>query len=73
SLTFYLSFSIYLMLRNAISDNHFTLSCLIDGKPQSDAIPVKATPADTIDDLKVLIHARLAIDILFKNLTLWLV
>ncbi|KAF9129862.1 hypothetical protein BGX30_013728 [Mortierella sp. GBA39] len=37
----------------------------------SNAFSVKATPTETIDDLRVLISARLEIDTLSKDITLW--
>ncbi|KAF9080293.1 hypothetical protein BGX29_005449, partial [Mortierella sp. GBA35] len=47
------------------------LFCLVDGEPQSNVFSVKPTPADTVDDLRVFISARLEIDTLSKDLTLY--
>ncbi|KAF9981364.1 hypothetical protein BGZ75_007369 [Mortierella antarctica] len=45
--------------------------CLVAGEPASNAFSVKASSALIVDELRVLIHARLDIDTLSKDLTLW--
>ncbi|KAF9120397.1 hypothetical protein BGX30_003197, partial [Mortierella sp. GBA39] len=55
-----------------MTEDRLNLLCLDDGEPQSNVFSVKATPTDTVDDLRVLISAkRLGIDTLSKDLTLW--
>ncbi|KAF9116504.1 hypothetical protein BGW39_002721 [Mortierella sp. 14UC] len=54
-----------------MTEDRLNLFCLVDGEPQSNAFSIKATLADTVDDLKVFIGARLGVDTLSKDLTLW--
>ncbi|KAG0296768.1 hypothetical protein BGZ97_004455, partial [Linnemannia gamsii] len=54
-----------------MTEDHLNLFCLVDGEPQSNVFSVKPTPADTVDDLRVLISARLEIEMLSKDLTLY--
>ncbi|KAG0271650.1 hypothetical protein BGZ95_000502 [Linnemannia exigua] len=56
---------------NTMTDNRLSLFCLVDGQSTSNAFSVKPKLMDTIDDLKVLISARLEGDTLSKDLTLW--
>ncbi|KAF8942399.1 hypothetical protein BGZ47_006536 [Haplosporangium gracile] len=59
------------MLHNTRTEDCLNVFCLVDGEPQSNVFSVKPTPSDTVDDLKVLISARLETDTLSKDLTLW--
>ncbi|KAF8931043.1 hypothetical protein BGZ58_007849, partial [Dissophora ornata] len=57
-----------------MTDNHFTLFCLVDGLPSSRAFPVKTSFADSVSDLKDLIkakHAPVFDDIPASQITLW--
>ncbi|KAG0278825.1 hypothetical protein BGZ97_009677, partial [Linnemannia gamsii] len=62
------------MLHNTKDNNPLTLFCLVDGEPQSNVFSVKATPTDTVDDLKKLIKAEKTPrfdDVAADELTLW--
>ncbi|KAF8944218.1 hypothetical protein BGZ47_004524, partial [Haplosporangium gracile] len=54
-----------------MADNRLNLFCLIDGEPQLYVFSAKATPTDTVDDLRVFISARPEIGALSKDLALW--
>ncbi|KAK3838750.1 MAG: hypothetical protein JOS17DRAFT_786655 [Linnemannia elongata] len=57
-----------------MAEDRLNLFCLVDGEPQSNVFSVKATPTDTIDDLKKLIKAEKAPrfdDVAADELTLW--
>ncbi|KAG0206419.1 hypothetical protein BGX33_007427 [Mortierella sp. NVP41] len=56
-----------------MTDNHLTLFCLVDGEANSQAFSIDINQTKTVDLLKMLISARLGIDTLSKDLTLWCV
>jgi hypothetical protein len=59
-----------------MADNRMSLFCLVDGLPSARAFPIKATPADTVGDLKghIKVHQTPAFDdITSDQLDLWLV
>ncbi|KAG0254843.1 hypothetical protein BG011_005508 [Mortierella polycephala] len=54
--------------------SQLALFCLVEGESTANAFSVKATSAETVDDLKVLIKTKLVPhfdDIAAKDLTLW--
>ncbi|KAG0095046.1 hypothetical protein BGZ93_006400 [Podila epicladia] len=63
------------MLLNLVTDNRLRLYCLVGGEPTSNAFLVKASLADTICDLKILIingdQATAFRDVAPKDLILW--